>query len=85
MTNIKIFDDLRKNFWLVEDKKVLMYLKYYRQDLFDKLNEVCKKCDITSYELDVKVSESLLKNWTMEEIRDQELIMKVLNKILEKK
>lgn len=60
-------------------------LTYTRDDLFKKLSEVCKKLDITSYELDVKLSESLLKNFTMEEIRDQEIIMKVLNKILDKK
>lgn len=60
-------------------------MNYTRQEMFDKLKEVCKKYDITSYELDIKLSESLLKNWTMEEIRDKELIMKVLNKLASKK
>lgn len=60
-------------------------LAYTHDDLFKKLNEVCKKLDITSYELDIKLSESLLKNFTMEEILDQQIIMKILNKILDKK
>jgi len=58
---------------------------YTQQEMFDKLNEVCKKFDITSYELDIKLSQSLLKNFTIEEIRDKELIMVVLQKLLDKK
>lgn len=58
---------------------------YSSEELFKKLNEVCKKLDITSYELDIKLSESLLKNWKLEEIRDKQIIIKVLDKILEKK
>lgn len=60
-------------------------MNYTQEELFKKLNEVCKKCDITSYELDIKLSETLLKNFTMEEIRDKNIIIKVLDKILERK
>jgi hypothetical protein len=85
MTEKEFVKQIKKQLKFIGDRYTLMTMKYSRQDLLDKLNEVCKKCDITSYELDIKVSEALLKNWTIEEIRDQELIMKVLNKILEKK
>ena len=59
-------------------------MNYTQQQMFDKLNEVCKKYDITSYELDIKLSQSLLKNFTLEEIKDKELIMVALKKLMAK-
>lgn len=59
-------------------------MKYSQQELFDKLNDVCKKYDITSYELDIKLSGSMLKHFTIEEIAEGELIMVALEKLLKK-
>lgn len=64
------------------DNYFQMNLKYSQQDMFDKLNDVCKKYDITSYELDIKLSQSLLDHFTIEEIRNKELIMVALKKLL---
>lgn len=58
---------------------------YTQQEMFDKLNEVCKKYNITSYELDIKLSQSILKYFTLEEIKNKELIMIALNKLMAKK
>lgn len=61
------------------------YKMYTQQEMLDKLNEVCKKYNLTSYELDIKLSQSLLNNFSIEEIRDKELIIVILNKLLAKK
>ena len=59
-------------------------MNYTQQEMFDELNKVCKKYDITSYELDIKLSKSLLDNFTIEQIRDGELIMVAIKKLLAK-
>lgn len=60
-------------------------MNYSQQEMFDKLKDVCKKYDITSYELDIKLSKALLDNFTIQQIAEKSLIMKVLNKLMDKK